>query len=416
MQSFDATAGSSSIDAHDLALFKDSERPIWESLQTGSAKARTVRPPSGSDRLLVTGGTGFIGGAVLAELIGTDAWKYVLIMVRAADVAEGRRRIIRSIQRFMPGIPLRDRISDDQIIIAGLEDSAALELEPRIRNVTHVINSAAVTSFSKQPRIRAINVDASLKFVEMLKARASVRRFINVGTAWCVGMDVENLVREDEHLQSDAHVVPYTASKLEFERSVRELHPDFPFVSARPSIVVGHTRYGTAPSGSIYWVFRSVQILGRYTCEFDGKIDVVPVDWVASSLVSLSLKEQLSHSVYHLSAGRASFSTIGQLDSAIARGRNVNPHGRAGFKCIAGRDLKKAVYDQRAAFGDANPFLLSRALGIYAKFAESGVLFDNARTLSEGVESPPPFHSYADVCARTAEQSSLAAQMEDDFK
>ena len=64
----------------------------------------------------------------------------------------------------------------------------------------------------------------------------------------------------------------------------------------------------------------------------------------------------------------------------------------------------------------AGDVLLSRAMKIYGRFAKSGTVFDNARTLDEGISPPPPFYSYADICAATAEQSSIAAQMEDDFK
>ena len=368
------------------------------------------------EKILVTGGTGFIGGAVLTELIAGPNWAQTLIMVRAGDVKEGRARIIRSLQRFLPDAPLEDLVSEDQIIVAGLEDVTRLLDDPRVRGVSHVIHSAAVTAFSNHPRIRAINVDASMQFVAVLKECAKVQRFINVGTAWCVGMDVEKLVCEDGEQGSKTHIVPYTESKLEFERTVRRVHPDFPFVSARPSIVVGHTEYGTAPSGSIYWVFRSVQVLGAFTCEFDGKMDVVPVDWVARALIKLMSKEELSFDTYHLSAGRKSYSTVGQLDSAIAEGRNMQPHGRDGYKTVNDRNLTKAVYDKRKSLGDANPWLLSRALGLYARFAESGVLFDNGRTLFEGIEPPPPFHTYAATCARTSEGASLASQMEDDFK
>jgi nucleoside-diphosphate-sugar epimerase len=451
MHSFDAaTAAAASIDGHTTegainqgpSVFAKA-KPEGQRRSAFSTKALAVAMPAGvagkaarnlaassldgyaphsapaptlHEKILVTGGTGFIGGAVLAELIDTTYWNQVLVMVRAADVKEGRARVVRSLQRFMPGEDVDARISEDQIIVAGLEDSSPLLDERRMRDVTHVIHSAAVTAFSNHPRIRAINVDGSLQFVDVLKKCARVRRFVNVGTAWCVGMDVEKLVREDGDQGSDRHLVPYTESKLEFERSVRRLHPDFAFVSARPSIVVGHTRYGTAPSGSIYWVFRSVQLLGQYTCEFDGKMDVVPVDWVARSLVGLMLKEQLSFDTYHLSAGDCSFSTIGQLDTAIAEGRNVTPHGPTGYKCVGDRELVKAVYDKRKSLGDANPFLLSRALAIYARFAESGVLFDNMRTLTEGIDAPPPFHTYAAICAKTSEHASLATQMEDDFK
>ena len=384
-----------------------------------SLRSSAFRPhakPVSIEKILVTGGTGFIGGAVLAELIEGPRWPQILIMVRAANVKDGRDRIIKSIERFQPELPLDALVCENQIIAVGLEDVARLADEPRIRDVTHVIHSAAVTAFSKHPRIRAINVDASLQFVAVLKKFARVQRFINVGTAWCVGMDVEKLVCEDGEQGSSTHIVPYTESKLEFEKAVRRQYPDFPFVSARPSIVVGHTRYGTAPSSSIYWVFRSVQVLGQFSCEFDGKMDVVPVDWVARALIGLATKDELSFDTYHLSAGEVAYSTIGQLDAAIAEGRNMEPFGRTGYKCVDDNQLTKAVYAKRKMLGDANPWLLSRALGLYARFAESGVLFDNQRTLSEGIEAPPPFHTYAAVCARTAEAGSLAAQMEDDFK
>ncbi len=368
------------------------------------------------DKLLVTGGTGFIGGAVLAELIDSEYWPRTLIMVRAGDINEARNRIVHSLERFMPETVVDDLLSDDQIIVAGLEDANRLLTDPRISGVSHVIHSAAVTAFSNHPRIRAINVDASLAFVEVLKKCARIQRFTNVGTAWCVGMDVDKLVAEDCDFGSSTHIVPYTESKLEFERTVRRLHPDFPFVSARPSIVVGHTRYGTQPSGSIYWVFRSVQVLGRFSCGFDDRMDVVPVDWVAQALVGLTTKQKLSYNMYHLSSGETAYSTISQLDSAIAEGRKVSPHGRSGYLKVDDRQLTKAVYEKRKMLGDANPWLLSKALGLYARFAESGVVFDNRRTLAEGIGSPPPFYTYAAMCARTSESTSLMAQMEDDFK
>lgn len=367
-------------------------------------------------KLLVTGGTGFIGGAVLAELMQTEKWPRVFVMVRAKDRDEARSRIVASITRFFPGEDVSGRVSDEQIIAAGLEDCAGLVHDRRMREVTHVIHSAAVTSFANDPRIKAVNVDASLDFVSVLRDCANVKRFINVGTAWCVGMDVEKIVIEDGEQGSSEHVVPYTESKLEFERAVRLKYPDFPLISARPSIVVGHTKLGTRPSGSIYWVFRSVQILGQFTPAFDGRMDVVPVDWVAQSLLQLTQKPDLWFDTYHLSAGTTSYSTVGQLDTAIAAGRMVEPHGRAGYKRVNTRELAKAVYDRRSDLGGAHPLILARALSIYAKFAESGVVFDNARTLAEGVAPPPPFHSYADECARTSENSSIAAQMEDDFK
>src|SRR6476469_6117969 len=54
---------------------------------------------SSIDQLLVTGATGFIGGAVLAELVGSPLWRDTLIMVRASTLSEGKERVARSLQR-----------------------------------------------------------------------------------------------------------------------------------------------------------------------------------------------------------------------------------------------------------------------------------------------------------------------------
>ena len=148
-------------------------------------------------RLLVTGGTGFIGGAVLAELFSGPNWPHTLIMVRAETIAEARQRIVKSLNRFLPHDAIDARLSNDQIVLGGLEDCERLRSDPRIHDVTHVVHSAAVTAFSNHPRIREINVDASLRFVDVLSACARVERFVNVGTAWCVGMDIDKLVIED---------------------------------------------------------------------------------------------------------------------------------------------------------------------------------------------------------------------------
>lgn len=387
-----------------------------EGLPDGLRSTKPFNVAGEVEALLVTGATGFIGGAVLAEIIDTPLWPKTLIMVRARDVAEGRQRIIASLNRFFPGRDVHDLVHSDRIILAGLEDAAALVDDQRLHGVSHVVHSAAVTSFGKHPRIHAINVEASEEFVRVLAAKANVKRFINVGTAWCVGMGNGPVISEGTMLDSGAHVVPYTRSKVEFERRVRANFPSFPLISARPSIVVGHSQLGTTPSGSIYWVFRAAQLLGSFSCKFDDKLDVVPADWVASALVQLLLKRELWHDVYHLSAGHASYSTIGSLDSAIAQGREVTPHGRLGYRCINSGELPRAVYAQRAVFGDVNPVLLAKALSIYANFAETGAVFDNTRTLLEGVPPPPPFHTYAALCARTSERASIGAQMEDDFK
>jgi hypothetical protein len=179
---------------------------------------------------------------------------------------------------------------------------------------------------------------------------------------------------------------------------------------------VGHTKLGTKPSGSIYWVFRSTFLLGQFTCSYAEQVDVVPVDWVATALVRLATTRLLRFKNYHLSSGKQWASSIEQIDEAIAAGILQPANGRVGWRQVGGEELALAVRSNRGRLGKANPRLLTHALNVYGKFAQSGTVFDNRHTLMEGIPPPPPFYTYAGLCAATAEPTSLAAQMEDDFK
>jgi nucleoside-diphosphate-sugar epimerase len=364
--------------------------------------------------LLITGGTGFIGGAVLDELCDTEVWPNVLIFVRALTLFEGRQRILQSIRRFRPEFP-SDELLDTQIILGDLHGLAEVATDARLEKVAYVIHSAAVTSFSSAERIANTNVDASLAFVSMLVERSPLKRFVNVGTAWSVGFVSDAVVLEGEGARSDVHFVPYTKSKADFERLARHTFAKAPFVSVRPSIVVGHTRFGTEPSGSIYWVFRAAAILGAFTCRLEDRIDVVPVDWVARSLIQIATAEQLNFDSYHLSSGRERASCIGDLDKRIARVRGRNPWGRE-WREVGDTALLDIIRNNKALLGRVNPRLLHRALILYGRFAQANTFFDNTRTLLEGIAPPPPFHTYVERCATTAESSELGKQMADDFK
>ena len=139
----------------------------------------------------------------------------------------------------------------------------------------------------------------------------------------------------------------------------------------------------------------------------------MPVDWVAKALIRLALKRGLKRDVYHLSSGSGGASTFGEIRDALAVG---HPGERIAYQQVEGATLARQVLARKDLFHDVNRKLLARALCLYGRFAESGTMFDNRHTLDEGVPEPLPFAMYAGRCAATAEATSIAAQMEDDFK
>ena len=367
------------------------------------------------NNLLLTGATGFLGGAVLSRLIHSSLWPSVLLLVRAGSRAEGRERILASLRTFEIAPALFHKVETRQIICGGLTDVAEFADDARLAGVTHVINCAALASFANHPQLWPVNVDGTLEFARTLHARARLQRFLHVGTGMACGMQATSPVLEDYVPGADVrHLVDYTASKLECERRLRVELPSLPLVVARPSIIVGHSRLGCKPSPSIFWVFRFGTMLRHFTCGYDQQIDVVPADYCADAILALLRKPRLAHTQYHIAAGPQRSSTFGELDQALATVPGPSYGGaylKVDFATLA------AMLDRfETLFGAGNERMLLRAIRLYGEFAALGMMFDNARLLAEGIPPPPAFADYIGLCGATTAGMSIYEQMKYDFK
>ena len=367
-------------------------------------------------RLLVTGATGFLGGAIIAELIALPEWDDALFLVRAASREEAGERVRNTLLRFEVPAAQIARVRAEQMVLGDFKDPAAIFANADLSRVTHVINSGAVATFSNHPQLWPINVVGAFDFAQRLSAAARLERFVHVGTAMCVGPDAPSPVPEDYQPPAPIrHLVPYTETKIVIEARMRAEIPALPLIQARPTIIVGHSRLGTRPSGSIYWVFRVAQGLERFTVAPDGKIDVVPVDWAARTLVALALKPTLKHQFYHLSAGPVHASTFAELDVAMARGRGSEPV-LPRYRQSTLDELAAMRSEYQTRLGPCHPRIMERAIRLYGQFAALNLTFINHHLIDEGLAPPPPFAAYADICAATSEGITIADQMMADFK
>ncbi|MCF1489296.1 cationic peptide resistance protein CprA [Pseudomonas sp. AA27] len=373
--------------------------------------------PSTQERILLTGATGFLGGAVAARMIAEGHAGALCFLVRADNPVQGLQRLRDNLRQH--GVDERQglALSESQIICGDFLDTAWLAREtPRLMQVDRVINCAAVASFSKNPNIWPVNVEGTFAFAQVLSRSARLKRFLHVGTAMCCGPQRESPISESwEFPEAAQQLVDYTASKAEIERRLREELPALPLVVARPSIVVGHRSLGCQASGSIFWVFRMGFALESFTCGLDEQIDVIPVDYCAEALIGLTLKPRLSHDLYHISAGHHSACTFAEIDEAFALANGAQPVGER-YRKVDVDDLKSLASRFEARIGPANPRLVLRALRLYSGFADLNYLFDNSRLLEEGIAVPPRFTDYLDVCVRSSSGVSIATQMQWDFK
>jgi nucleoside-diphosphate-sugar epimerase len=157
--------------------------------------------------LLVTGGTGFIGGHLLERLSNTGT---------------PARCLVRRECPLPPGI--QAALGD---LASGAGLSAALE------DVDTVIHLAGVTKALRPQNYYTGNVQASRNLADALRGRAV--RFVHVSSLAAVGPSLDG-----QPVSVDAAPHPLTAygkSKLEAEQIVRERVPDA--VVLRPAVVYG---------------------------------------------------------------------------------------------------------------------------------------------------------------------------------
>ncbi len=366
--------------------------------------------------ILITGVTGFLGGCTAAQMIQAGDGHRLLFLVRADDDASGLERARRSLARFGVSPELLASLHERQVIAGDLADVDAFSGDTRLDAVTHVLNCAAIASFANHPGIWPVNVEGTFRFAKRMSEVPGLQRFLHVGTAMACGPNAVSPVAESWFTPGDEeHLVPYTASKAEIERRMHRDLPTLPLVVARPSIVVGHTRYGCTPSASIFWVFRMVYALEQFTCALDERIDVVPVDYCAEVLTRLLLAKELRWDLYHISAGAQASDTIADIDKAYSRAMHSEPMAPR-YRQLKVGDLGGLASQFRERLGDCNRRLVARAMRLYGSFAVLNFTFDNSRVLAEGCAVSPSLSSYIQRCVETSNGIPLRDMMLEDFK
>jgi nucleoside-diphosphate-sugar epimerase len=384
------------------------------SAQAASGGFPNLSAISAMDHFLVTGVTGFLGGAVVAELLMAGFSGKLLLLVRAASPAEGLERVQRSLARFQVPESQLEKLTLDNILCGDLANVSAFTGDRRLDAVTHVINSAGITSFGKDPDVWRVNVDGTLEFARRMKLVGGLKRFVHISTAMICGDQPPSVVEEDVSLTiSGNHLVPYTESKAEAERRLTQEMAGLPFVIVRPTIIAGHTRLGCRPSGSIFWAFRMSHALRMTTSPLNGMIDVVPVDYAARAVLHLAAARHLKHSTYHVGSGPAHSSTFAEIDAAFVKADGGARSGEFYSGSVDDALSRKASFQD--IFGQCNRRFMQMAIRLYGGFAALNATFDNSRLIKEGAPPPPKFSDYLGVCLETCQEISIYAQAMIDF-
>jgi nucleoside-diphosphate-sugar epimerase len=266
--------------------------------------------------VVVTGATGFVGGAIALELLAvTDVT--VLCLTRADSQAAATRRLNDYLSKaavlygrpeLLPAIESRV-----QAIPGDLEDP---ELPARMPSsgLDLLIHAAASLKFADRdaPELQRINVEGTRALVGFAE-RAGISRLVHVSTAYVAGRRTGVILENDP--APGEYYNEYERTKAEAEALVRASSVDTRIV--RPSVVVGHRDTAATTSSTGYYAMLKVTSRLHRFMRMDGvpgrirvladpeqELNLIPVDMVAKAVVSIALAEG-DQRVFHVTNAQA---------------------------------------------------------------------------------------------------------------
>jgi nucleoside-diphosphate-sugar epimerase len=330
---------------------------------------------------LITGATGFVGGAVVLELLDRTGDR-ILGLVRGRDGAQARARLHGALEEMAEGYGRPDLIAavrertdavpGDILAPACGADPAAL---PRVDEFWHV---AASLRYKEKDReeIEAANVGGTAHALE-LAGLLGVPVFNYVSTGYVAGAR-RGIVPEGPVLDPALANNCYEETKIRAEQLVEAAAENLRVRILRPTIVVGHsrTRHGLNWSG-LYGFARQLLVFQelvrpkvgtllshtrlRLVSDPFAPINLVPVDLVARNAVTIALSR--SPAVYfHL-------------------GNSVTPIARevvAAVMRLTG--LREPLWVRDKDDFTAIDDVLDKGMGFYGSYYRYGKRFDLSNT------------------------------------
>jgi len=346
-----------------------------------------MRPP-----VFMTGATGFLGMEVLARLLEAGD-RDVVALVRAADRAAAEARLDAVLQTLWSDpAPYRSRVR----AVAGDLTTPGLGMDVVERTtlaeeVGTVLHCAASISFDLPlDEARHINVEGTremIGFAREAKALGRLERFLHVSTAYVAGA-YPGTFREGQLVAGQRFRNTYEQTKWEAEQVVAEADDLSPAV-VRPSIVMGESDSGWTPAFNVlYWPLRAFSrgLFDTVPAIPDGRVDVVPVDYVADGIVHLLDRPETG--VFNLVAGRDA-PTVEEL-IAMGADRFDRPRPRlvepGGGSALADGEVYLPYFDMQVVFDDAHARSVLEPAGIRApRLADCfGALIDYAEAARWG--------------------------------
>src|ERR1700754_545813 len=108
---------------------------------------------------LITGATGFLGGAVTVAALRAGYGSQLRLLVRGSAEGTPAMRLFDNLRRLGATEAQLSSLGQDFMLEADLGSKDAFVGQPLLRSVERVIHAAALPTFSHNPLIHAVNVE-----------------------------------------------------------------------------------------------------------------------------------------------------------------------------------------------------------------------------------------------------------------
>ncbi|KAJ5089112.1 hypothetical protein N7532_007796 [Penicillium argentinense] len=266
-------------------------------------------------RVFFTGGTGFVGAFLLADLLRTREVHQVGCLVRAADTAIGLERIKQAMGKYGQW---EERFSDKLLILCGvLEDvylGLGFERFHEIASWSSVIFHLGARVNYTQPYSlhRPANVIGTRNILRLACAGGRTKGVHYVSSISCFGptgyVTKTNRILEDESLLKHVEALPYdhgyAQSQWVAEALLRRvMDRNFPIAIYRPGFITGHSQTGACnPDDFFSRLIHSCAEMGCYPLLPNQRKEFVPVDYVNATILHIAsspASSSLGHA-YHI--------------------------------------------------------------------------------------------------------------------